>query len=105
VAGLRIRNRTRAAAARPERVRAWNERFVAQARRRHFSSRVPVCCECDDPYCRGFLLLTPDDYHHARDDVEFLTIPEHAHCEAAPSEQAAASPPRLEAPEAVSAPT
>ena len=63
----------------PTRIRAANQRVAGGAAREGLSTGVPVICECSDPDCAEFLLLTSTEWRQARSDPQrFVTLPEHA---------------------------
>ena len=41
-------------------------------------TRFPFLCECTDPFCGEYMKLTLDEYHSARREREFVTIPTHS---------------------------
>jgi hypothetical protein len=59
-------------------VRASNDHIAMRAEALHFTSRVPLLCECDDPRCRELVLVSLDDFRRLRLTGEALVTPEHA---------------------------
>ena len=58
-----------------QRARTANDHLAETAARLRFVSRVPFLCECDDPGCSEFVLLSVEDYHLAK--VQAITAPGH----------------------------
>jgi hypothetical protein len=52
---------------RTEAVRASNDRIAKRASALHFTSRVPMLCECHDAGCRAIVPLSLDDFHELRE--------------------------------------
>lgn len=61
---------------RSEEVRSANDRIAKRAARLHFVSRVPMLCECSDPGCQSFVLISLGRYAELRKEG-FLTAPGH----------------------------
>jgi hypothetical protein len=51
---------------RQQHVREANVRVIDQAERLGIESRLPLLCECEDPECREYILLRPEDYRSER---------------------------------------
>lgn len=60
--------------AKPEQVRAGNERIARAARRHRFdrSAGVPFLCECDDSGCEQLVRATLAQYELARRAADFV---------------------------------
>ena len=69
------RKKTETLDASAKRARTANEHLAETAARLRFVSRVPFLCECDDPGCSEFVLLSVEDYHLAK--VQAITAPGH----------------------------
>ena len=52
---------------RTEAVRASNDRIAQRALVLHFTSRVPMLCECHDPGCRAIVPVSLEDFHALRE--------------------------------------
>jgi hypothetical protein len=48
-------------------VRASNDRIAKRASALHFTSRVPMLCECHDAGCRAIVPLSLDDFRDLRE--------------------------------------
>jgi hypothetical protein len=55
-----------------------NDRVAVRAMRLRFVSGIPFICECGDPACRLFVVLSPEEYRHARREGLPLLSPKHA---------------------------
>src|SRR6476469_8178397 len=58
-----------------KRARTANDHLAKTAARLRFVSRVPFLCECDDPGCSEFVLLSVEDYYLAT--AQPITAPGH----------------------------
>jgi hypothetical protein len=58
-----------------KRARTANDHLAKTAARLRFVSRVPFLCECADPGCSEFVLLSVEDYHRAT--ARAITAPGH----------------------------
>src|SRR6476619_4266715 len=67
------RKKTETLDASTKRARTANDHLAETAARLRFVARVPFLCECDDPGCCEFVLLSVEDYHLAK--AQAITAP------------------------------
>ena len=59
-------------------VRASNDHIASRAEALHFTSRVPLLCECEDPGCQELILLSLDDFRRLRRMGDAVVAPDHS---------------------------
>jgi len=59
-------------------VRASNDYIAARAEALHFTSRVPLLCECAEPGCGALILVALDEFRRLRRAGEAVITHDHA---------------------------
>ena len=59
-------------------VRASNDHIAGRAEALHFTSRVPLLCECHDPACRELALVSLEDFRRLRRTGDAVIAADHS---------------------------